>query len=165
MPQFDIAVFSSQIFWLVIFFTILMAYTVTISVPSMRNLLDERWERTDGFRLSADRYRDESKDLEKQKSDLVKQARANAQNLLSVEQEKIKERFVSDTKAITARFEKEFAEKEQAFVTELNDQMTESRDYAVHVTQSIIDKMLGLSMDEGDIMKHINDNVKKDIAK
>ncbi len=165
MPQFDIAVFSSQIFWLVILFSVLMVYTVTISVPKMRNLLDERWQRTDGYRLSADRYRTESQGIDKQKGLLVKEARENAQNLLNMEQDKIQERFATETKAILVQINKKFAEKEEGFKAEFKDQVATSQEHAVEVTQSIIDKMLGLSLDQGDIMKHINDNVKKDIAK
>ena len=59
MPQFDPAVFPAQIFWLVIFFSILMIYTVCVSVPRLKKLLEERWQKTEGYRIEAGRLSDE----------------------------------------------------------------------------------------------------------
>ena len=89
MPQFDVTTFPTQIFWLLIFFTILMIYTIRVSVPRMRDLLDERWQKTDGYKLSAERSRKETHNLEQKRLEVINVARENASNLTNIELEKV----------------------------------------------------------------------------
>lgn len=165
MPQFDIAVFSSQIFWLVIMFSILMIYTVTISVPRMRNLLDERWQRTDGYKLSAERFLSESEDIDQKREELIKKARQNAQELVTREAQKIQEKFSSERNGIHKVFKARLEEAEEKAKAEFQAQMKTIDNQTIEATIAIIDRIMGIKPDDVEVTKYMNDSHKQAVIK
>ena len=160
MPQFDPAVFSSQIFWLVIFFTVLMVYTVRVSVPRMRNILDERWQRTDGFKIAADRFQTEAKTIVAGNEKEIADAKAKAHTLMSQKMAEISADTSEKKKAFYDGYLANIDQAELELKKNLDAMISDVDQETVAITKSVMDKILGLDASVTDIQKHMNDNTK-----
>lgn len=163
MPQFDLAVFPAQIFWLVIFFTILMVYTVSISVPRMKALLEERWQKTEGYRLEAGRCSAEQKSTLQQVDKDVSEARNEAHEVISETQGDVNRDFSERKNQILILMKKQVAEAESAIAAEKIKALSEIKEHTQIITQGIVSKLLPMGGYDSDI-KALLDN-KIDIKK
>ncbi|MBP6985801.1 MAG: hypothetical protein KBB83_04325 [Alphaproteobacteria bacterium] len=60
MPQLDFATYTSQLFWLIVSFTILYCFTARVTMPRMAKILDARGARIDGNLRQAEEIQRES---------------------------------------------------------------------------------------------------------
>ncbi len=164
MPQFELAVFSSQIFWLVIFFTILMVYTVKISVPRMRDILDERWQRTDGFKIAADRFQSEAQVIFTGNDKDISEAKIKAHSLMSEKIFLISSDAAQKKKIFHGGYLKNVEKAEAELKKSLERISADVEQDTIKVTQLIIGKIMGFDASEIDIQKHMNNNIKVMVA-
>lgn len=60
MPQLDFATYTSQLFWLIVSFTILYRFTSRVTMPRMAKILEARGARIDGNLRQAEEIQRES---------------------------------------------------------------------------------------------------------
>ena len=165
MPQFDLTIFPVQIFWLVIFFTVLMVYTVRVSVPRMKDLLDERWQRTEGFKISAEKFRGESESIKQAGSDVVQEARKSAQHLMNLELEKIAKKSAADREKIQSEISIDFQKEEAKAIKLFESELANIELEAIEVTSNVVEALIGIKPSDAEIKPNVNDNFKQAIAK
>src|SRR5579863_2908833 len=83
MPQFDPSHYASQVFWLLICFSVVLGYTFFYSLPRLRRLLEERWYYTEGYQVEALKLRDESDVLQSLVEEDMQGARKNATEIFN----------------------------------------------------------------------------------
>lgn len=159
MPQFDLAVFPAQIFWLVIFFTILMVYTVSVSVPRMKALLEERWQKTDGYRLAAGRYSDEEKSTLLQVDKDVSKARKEAHDVISQAQTDVSREFTERKNDLLTLMKTQMADAEERISAEKIKAVSEIKEHTQIITQEIVSKLLPMGGNDNDIKALLDDKI------
>lgn len=157
MPQFDLAVFSSQIFWLVIFFTILMVYTVSVSVPRMKVLLEERWQKTEGYRLEAGRYSEEQKSTLQQVDKDVSKARNEAHEVISQTQGDVGRDLTERKNQMLAMMKTQMAAAESRIAAEKVKAVSDVQKHTQIITQEIVSKLLPMGGNDNDIKTLLDD--------
>lgn len=83
MPQFDPTTFSAQLFWLFITFALFYGLLQTVIIPRMSQVLQNRWEQTDGHVKKSDDLMAEAEQLSKDYEEVVQAARLEAQAILA----------------------------------------------------------------------------------
>jgi F-type H+-transporting ATPase subunit b len=63
MPQFDVAYFSSQIFWLLICFSVIYLLVKKIFMPRMSQIIDDRTDKIEQLRLDAEKLSQKLADI------------------------------------------------------------------------------------------------------
>jgi F-type H+-transporting ATPase subunit b len=76
MPQFDFSTYSSQIFWLIICFSVLYYFATTRILPSIRDIMQERRENTDGNLSKASSLNERISELESEINQLKQKSTA-----------------------------------------------------------------------------------------
>ena len=82
MPQLDITTFSSQIFWLVASFTLLLLIMWRISVPKISDTLEARQKRIDDNLLRAEELKKDAEAAMENYKASLEQAHQEAQNIV-----------------------------------------------------------------------------------
>lgn len=65
MPQFDVAYFSSQIFWLAICFTIIYFLAKKLFMPRMSQIIDNRADKIEQLRLDTEKLNQKLEEINK----------------------------------------------------------------------------------------------------
>ena len=63
MPQFDVAYFSSQIFWLLICFSVIYLLVKKIFMPRMSQIIDDRTDKIEQLRLDTEKLSQKIADI------------------------------------------------------------------------------------------------------
>jgi F-type H+-transporting ATPase subunit b len=115
MPQFEIAHWPGQIFWLVITFGIFYLMMSKVFVPRIRSAVDARHERISGDMAEARRLRDEAEIQAEIARAQINEARAKAQRTAA----DAKDRAAADAAARQATLEAELHERLSAAETRI----------------------------------------------
>lgn len=117
MPQFDLAVFIPQIFWLVICFTALYSFTVGYSMPRLKKIYDNRWQHSEGTRIEAVKIHRQAQDLSEALEKERNQARKKVGHLVSTRLRQISQETTDEKNEILAEMKKRYT-KGELLVTE-----------------------------------------------
>ncbi len=159
MPQFDLAVFPAQIFWLVIFFTTLMVYTVAVSVPRMKELLEERWQKTEGYRLEANRYSEQRTIMLQQVDQDLLKSRKKAHDVITQTQGDVNSVFTERKNAMIALMKTQMAAAESNIEAEKMKAVSEIKEHTQIITQEIVSKLLPMGGNNNDIKTMLDDKM------
>lgn len=164
MPQFDLEVFSAQIFWLVIFFAILTTYTAAVSVPRLRALLEERWQKTDGYRIEAGRLSDKKKATLTHVDVEISQARKEAHEIISASQSDVIADFDERKNTMLVMAKQHLVEAEARLMSEKENALTEIKEHTQIITQEILEKVLPLAANDSEIQSQLNDKLNAKVS-
>lgn len=117
MPQFDLATFLPQIFWLVICFTSLYVFTVGYSVPRLKKAYDERWQNTQGTRIEAVKIHREAQDITAEYEKELEEIRKQASHLMNTRLREISQATTDEKNKVLADIKKRYT-KGELFVSE-----------------------------------------------
>ena len=92
MPQFNLLYFSSQIFWLVISFTILYMVMAFTFLPKIRNILKKRDEKLQKILTQADQLNKKAKEIEEEYDAYILDAEHHADSILNTARQTIEEK-------------------------------------------------------------------------
>ena len=106
MPQLDFATFPTQLFWLIITFSVLYCLMWRVVIPRISNVLEERQSRINGDLERAENLRTEAKLVLNAYEKALTDGRSEAQKLLREAEQKIAERQASQEMALSARLKK-----------------------------------------------------------
>ena len=145
MPQFDPAVFPAQIFWLVIFFTILMIYTVGVSVPRLKKLLEERWRKTEGYRIEAGRLSEEKEAKLHELEANLNYTRQKAHNIITATLNDVDKNLSERKKAMVSLLKTQIEATENAIIEEKEKALLDIKKHTQIITCDIIEKLLPMA--------------------
>lgn len=145
MPQFDPAVFPAQIFWLVIFFSILMIYTVSVSVPRLKNLLEERWQKTEGYRIEAGRLGDEKDSTLYGVESSLNAVRQKAHGIIAATLNDVDKDLSERKKSMVTLLKTQVEATEKAILEEKESAALDIKKHTQIITHEIVGKLLPMA--------------------
>tara|TARA_R110002095_G_scaffold132175_1_gene114799 strand:- start:598 stop:1107 length:510 start_codon:yes stop_codon:yes gene_type:complete len=161
MPQFDPAVFPAQIFWLVIFFTILMIYTVAVSVPRLKQLLEERWQKTEGYRIETGRLKEEKQSILDDVESGLNKTREKARGLMAATLDDVDKSLSERKKSMVSLLKTQLEATELSIAEEKEKAVLDIKRHTQLITYDIIAKLLPMAggQVEGNIEVLVDDKL------
>lgn len=142
MPQFDPAVFLPQIFWLVICFTGLYAFTVGYSMPRLKKAYDERWQHIEGTRIEAVKIHRQAQDLTEAFEKELEHARKKASHLVSTRMQQISQETTDEKNAVMAEMRKRYIKGELILTERKMDALVDAQTIAEMLSTDIVMKLM-----------------------
>lgn len=142
MPQFDLAVFLPQIFWLVICFTVLYTFTVGYSMPRLKKVYEERWQFTEGTRLEAVKLHRQAQDITQAYEKELERARMKANDLVNHELREIAQESIDRKNQILAEMKKKFVNAELRLSERKMHTLIETQPLAQMLSAEIVLKLM-----------------------
>jgi F-type H+-transporting ATPase subunit b len=96
MPQFDVTTFSAQLFWLFLTFAVFYGILQGFLIPRMSQVLQNRWEHTEGHVKKSDDLMAEAEQLGKDYEGIIEVARLQAQQIIAQAHEEQAPRFAKE---------------------------------------------------------------------
>lgn len=167
MPQFDLAVFSHQIFWLTICFVVLYSFTLLYSVPRLQKGLDARWEQTEGATLEAQRIEKEALQIKKNLESALHNARGEAQDLIASETKRLGVEITARKHKIIDDIKDKFANAERRYLEHKVQALVECQGLAQDLSTEIVTRLLHNSVKatvvQGVVAEAIKEHVANDV--
>jgi F-type H+-transporting ATPase subunit b len=159
MPQFDSSTFSSQAFWAVVSFIVLMTLLAKYVLPAIAEILDQRGKKIGREISDAEKMRRESEEmLAKYKKDL---ANANQEAVKIVEEAKVTALRVSENKL--AELDEELTKKKKSAIAEIEQlkrqALAEINELAVDVAMQATEKLIAKAVSKADANKMVTDAI------
>jgi F-type H+-transporting ATPase subunit b len=123
MPQLDSTTFASQLFWLVVFFSILFVFSAKVTLPRLENVFHERWQKIEGTREAALHIQQEAEQLARHIQQELENARQRAH-----------QQIIETSRTLS----REQAQQKQEFAQYIKQRL---REHEVHLTQQRISSL------------------------
>ncbi len=148
MPQFDASTFASQVFWLVITFTILFILMWKVALPRVGETLDKRRqkissdiEKAEQLKVSAEKMKFELEETLTAAKSKAQEVIAKANLAIAKDQEKKINAFMADLDVKTAEAEKRIELARKAAIAGVSE-------VAGEATQAVVEKLAGNIVDD-----------------
>ncbi|MBF0310193.1 MAG: F0F1 ATP synthase subunit B [Magnetococcales bacterium] len=159
LPQFDASKFSSEIFWAVVSFVLLMALMKKYVLPAINDILDARGKSIADDLDSARKQRQEAEKMLEDYRKTLATARDSAAKIMEQTQKEAiahRENALKDLEAeLTRRQEMALLEISQA----KNKALEEIREAAVDVAMLATEKLIGKAVTKTDANKMVEDAI------
>ena len=150
LPQFDTSMFSSQIFWTVLSFFILMYLLQRYVIPPINDILDSRSKKINGDLQHADKMRGEA---DRVLADYQAQLERARQSAMSILEEARMEAAALRERAF-AELNEQLAKKKASALEEIDrvriKAMADVREAAVEIAMQATEKLIAKSVDRTD---------------
>lgn len=141
MPQFDLSVYSSQIFWICLCFALLMLYTFGYSVPRLKKVLEERWNKTEGYRLEAERLNKKAAALEKHIQENLEEARRQASEIITATATTLSKELLEEKNKISTTFKAKIVEAEKVLNKSISKADLDAQELSEELALAIAQKL------------------------
>ncbi len=148
MPQFDVSTFASQVFWLVVTFTILFILMWKVALPRVGETLDKRRqkisfdiEKAEQLKVSAEKINLELEETLAAAKSTAQEVIAKANLAIAKDQEKKLNAFMADLDIKTAEAEKRIELARKAAIAGISEVASEA-------TQAVVEKLSGNIVDD-----------------
>jgi F-type H+-transporting ATPase subunit b len=142
MPQLEIATFYSQLFWLIICFSIIILFSWRISLPRLATLLQQRWEQIEGQKKLAHALRLEAEALQKIYDKDLELSRHRAKEIILQADHQIKLKFDQERIRISQTMKTKIKETEHHLIEKKEEISKEMVEMVHQLTLEIIKKIL-----------------------
>lgn len=160
MPQLDPAVFSPQLIWLAIAFTILYLVMARSALPKIADILGERENRiADDLRISEE-LKDQSKELEARHEKAHAEARAEANRILGEARVQMQATMDSRRNEAEAGLSAEVHAAQARIAEAKAEAMGELEDMAVEACGAIVARLTGKSIDAGGLRDAVTGEIR-----
>ncbi|WP_033068124.1 ATP synthase subunit B' [Thalassospira australica] len=146
MPQFDIATFSEQIFWLFVIFTILYFLMSKIALPKVGEVLERRQKNIEDNLGKARALKDETDAAIAKYEAALAEARDAAQADIREASEKAAAEQAKKTEAMVKKLSKKTSDAEKAIADAKTDAMTGVAEAASEIAREATDKLIGVKV-------------------
>lgn len=143
MPQFDPAVWPTQLFWLAVLFVILLVVMAKFALPPIAGVLEEREARIDERLRRAEHLRLDAEEAAAAYESLMASARAEAHALVQQARDKAQEEATARNAVLTEKLQAQLAEAEARIAAARDKAMGELATVAVDLVSGITERLLG----------------------
>jgi F-type H+-transporting ATPase subunit b len=155
MPQFDLASFPGQIFWLAIAFGLLYWMVSSIFSPRIAATVDGREKRITDDLAEARRLNTEAQAAAAEHEKAVAKAKADARSLALDTRAKLAAETQRETDALEAELSAKVSAAEARIAASAMARATAARDAAADAVQDIVAKVSGLDVAAADAAKAV----------
>lgn len=156
LPQFDLAQWPGQIFWVLVIFLTLYLLFSRVFVPRVAGTIDAREDKISGDIGEARRVRDAARaDLEAAAGEMAA-ARARAQKVAADAQAEAKAASTARQAQEEAKLSEVVAAAEARIAVARSEAMTHVRAIAVDTAQAMIARLSGLPVDAAEVERAVD---------
>ncbi|MBB44192.1 MAG: hypothetical protein CMM44_10570 [Rhodospirillaceae bacterium] len=157
MPQLDFATFPTQLFWLLISFSILYCIIWRTVIPRISNVMEERQSRVNGDLERANNLQAEAKMVLNSYEKALTDGRSEAQNLLKETALKIAKRQIDQETALSERI-KQMSKDAEARIKGVREKaMADVKVIAVELAQATTAKLFEEVSSEEEVLNVVEE--------
>lgn len=161
LPQLDPTWFASQLFWLVLIFTILYTVFSKSILPAISNTLENRHEHIQGDLDTAQRLKEEAESVHNNYEMALEKARSKASTLYKDVEDDIVAKAEKQQEEFRVRLQKETELSEARIEKTKKDAMKDMDKIAAEIAQEAAKKIVGLTTDINSVQSVIKDLASK----
>ncbi len=144
MPQLDGLTYGTQVFWLVVTFTVLLILMWAIALPRIGRVLEQRRKHIEDDLADAEKFKRESEEAIKSYEASLSEARSKAHRLLSETQAKLDEQANEQRIRLDAELAEKQAEAEVRIGEARQQALSSVREVAVEAARAATNRLIGL---------------------
>lgn len=147
MPQFDVSSFSSQLFWLIIFFSLLYLVVSQYLAPKIERLISQRGQIIEDHIALAQKYNDQIKAIELHKANLKHEIASTIDEMRDKHQEIFDEQYLTKQESINKKIHLLQLNSNSDIQKYIEIFMREESQYCRSLSQTIIEKITRKDVD------------------
>lgn len=151
MPQLNFSTFPSQIFWLVVTFTLLFILMWKVALPRVGDVIEARAQKIRADLERAEQLSAEIAETEAAVAKALADARSEAQDILRKEQEKIAADHEKKAAKLDASLAEKIAEAETRIAAARTEALSSVKDVAQEVAAASVEKLTGSTPDAASV--------------
>jgi len=163
-PQLKAESFPSQIFWLVISFTLLYVLMSKVALPGVAQVIETRAAQQEGNLSQAVSMQQEAEGVKTAYEASVAKARAGAQEVIAAAELEISERIQAENAKFGEHARKRVATAEQAIEKAKSEALASIADVSAEISAEIVGKVSGIQVTKNDTKKAVATVMKKEAA-
>jgi F-type H+-transporting ATPase subunit b len=163
-PQLKPESFPSQIFWLVISFTLLYILMSKVALPGVAQVIETRAAQQEGNLSQAASMQQEAEGVKTAYEASVAKARASAQEVIAAAEQEISERAQAENAKFGEHARKRVATAEQAIEKAKAEALSSIADVSAEISAEIVGKVSGITVTKNDTKKAVTTVMKKEAA-
>src|ERR1700742_4190848 len=113
MPQLDPSTYLSQIFWLFACFSTVLVFSLYVTLPRLKKILEARYQRIEGAKETAETLKKQAENLEKAFQEHLEEARKEAQGEILKENQALSLKTEKAKQEISEKFKKTFLSEQE----------------------------------------------------
>lgn len=149
MPQFDPTSFSSQLFWLIIFFVLLYRYLTRVVIPRLGGVIEDREKTVQEDINRADEFKARTNAAIAAYEKALAEARGQAQAVLKETQEELARVAEARQRAVGEALARRIEEGEARIAGARSRALEGVREAASEVVVAVTDKLMGDAVGAG----------------
>lgn len=142
MPQLDVGTYASQLFWLSACFFALLFISWRVTLPRLARILDARWEKIEGAREQAHKWRQESDALAALYEAQLAEAKARSHAEIARVNRELSQTIAGKKSEIKMKLKDKYLSAEVRIMDKKAAAMGEVQGIAQAVAHDLVSKML-----------------------
>lgn len=152
IPQLDPTWFASQLFWLVISFGFMLVLVRSAIAPSIDSVLTTRKEAIASAMREAENYRNQANKASQDMTAAITDAKGKAAAMTQEVQSQAAHRMAETMQALDQELKTKLGKAETAVTASKTTAMGELQEHAANLTKSIVEKLVGVSINQADAL-------------
>lgn len=147
MPQFDPAVWPTQLVWLAITFIALLLLMSRVVLPRFNDVFEEREQRINGNLRKAEQLRSDAEAAAASYEAMLTAARAEAQAIVRAAREKVAAEAAARHAELEKTLQQQIAAAEARIAEARREAVSGVRDIAVDIAGAAVERLTGIKVD------------------
>jgi len=165
MPQLDPEFWASQIFWLILIFTILYLIIWKIFLPKITYSIENRKSRIVNDLDEAQKLKDNAEKKLKDYNEIIENAKKEAKKIFENNIKKLKEDLEKKKHKLNSEIEKELTVIEKEIKDLKKSSLSNISKIAAEMSSEVIKQIVNTEVNKSNVTAVVDDIVKKNIAK
>lgn len=161
MPQLNVEMFSSQIFWLIVTFAFLYLLLSRSLLPRIHDVLENRQNKINHDIDRAEQLRNEAEDARETYERALKESRVKAQELITESCALMEKSATARHAELGKKLEQQLAEAEISITRVKDDALAKLAPVSKELTQQIVEKLTGQKLQESEVSAVVDTLIKE----
>jgi len=162
MPQFDIATFTPQLFWLFVCYITLLIFSARVALPRLENVLSVRWQHIEGALEEAQRLNHEAESLVAALEEELAEARKKAHHDVVEASRHLNAELTQKKGALANQHKQRFRDSERVILQKKATTMGYVQDIATDVTSTLVSSLLAYELTNSTIQEAVGERAEKE---
>lgn len=154
-PQLDARTYSSQVFWLLVFFAVLYGLMSKIALPRIAEVIDMRETQKNGNLSRAEQLQEEASKVEAAYESSLAKAQELAQGAIADAEETVTEKLGAENARFSEQARKRIATAEQNIAKAKADALASIADISAEIAADIVHKIADVQVTRPDAKKAV----------
>lgn len=156
MPQLEVSTYVSQIFWLIVCFSLLYYLLSRKALPRVAETLEARADRIKADLDEAQRFRKEAEDAMTGYEAVMAEAHERAQGKIAEIQAKLQAEMADKQAKLEAKLAKQIVDAEARIAKACDEALKDLDDAALSTAQAAAERLSGIKVSKSDAQAALN---------